>query len=232
MRRLLRLHCGEDGADFVIRDRKTPPAIRQALDDYFAGDLTALDDVPVETTGASFQREVWAALRSIPPGTTLSYGALAQKLGRPKAVRAVGLANGANPIAIVVPCHRVIGADASLTGYGGGVDLSTRPEPASAPSSKTSIIEADCTPHSAIDPQPSSKPNSANSRPSVRTQLKPCPSNPVSQTKGAVQHPITVIPPPLKHGPGQREVERTQRGLAHPQVAASATSYHFEPRIS
>lgn len=122
MRRLLRLHYGEDGADFVISDRKTPPAIRQALAGYFAGELTALDAVPVETTAASFQREVWAALRSIPPGTTLSYGGLAQKLGRPKAVRAVGLANGANPIAIVVPCHRVIGADASLTGYGGGVD--------------------------------------------------------------------------------------------------------------
>ena len=78
--------------------------------------------MPVETTGTLFQREVWAALRIIPPGTTLSYGAMAQKLGRPKAVRAVGLANGANPIAIVVPCHRLIGADASLTGYGGGVD--------------------------------------------------------------------------------------------------------------
>src|SRR5438105_11562951 len=68
------------------------------------------------------QREVWAALRGIRPGTTLSYGALARKLGRPNSARAVGLANGANPIAIVVPCHRVIGADASLTGYGGGVD--------------------------------------------------------------------------------------------------------------
>ena len=122
MRRLLRLLYGEDGADFVIRGRKAPPAIRQALAGYFAGDLTALDDVPVATAGTDFQREVWAALRKIRPGTTLSYGALAQKLGRPKAVRAVGLANGANPIAIMVPCHRVIGADASLTGYGGGVD--------------------------------------------------------------------------------------------------------------
>ncbi len=122
MRRLLGLHYGEDGAGFVISGRTTPPAIRQALAGYFAGDLTALDDVPIETTGTSFQREVWAALRGIRPGTTLTYGALAQKLGRPKAVRAVGLANGANPIAIVGPCHRVIGADASLTGYGGGLD--------------------------------------------------------------------------------------------------------------
>jgi methylated-DNA-[protein]-cysteine S-methyltransferase len=74
------------------------------------------------TAGTSFQREVWAALRKIRPGTTLSYGALAQQLGRPTSVRAVGLANGANPVAIVVPCHRVIGADASLTGYGGGIE--------------------------------------------------------------------------------------------------------------
>ena len=84
--------------------------------------FSVLPSTQSETTGTDFQREVWAALRKIRPGTTLSYGALAQKLGRPKAVRAVGLANGANPIAIMVPCHRVIGADASLTGYGGGVD--------------------------------------------------------------------------------------------------------------
>ncbi len=122
MRRLLRLHYGEDGSDFVIKSRKAPPAIRHALSGYFAGDLTAIDAIPVATAGTSFQREVWTALRRIRPGTTLSYSALAQKLGRPKSVRAVGLANGANPIAIVVPCHRVIGADASLTGYGGGID--------------------------------------------------------------------------------------------------------------
>lgn len=122
MRRLLRLHHGEDGGDFIVKSRKAPAAIRQALAHYFAGDLTAIDSVPVATGGTSFQREVWAALRRIRPGTTLSYGALAQKLGRPKSVRAVGLANGANPIAVVIPCHRVIGADASLTGYGGGID--------------------------------------------------------------------------------------------------------------
>jgi methylated-DNA-[protein]-cysteine S-methyltransferase len=122
MRRLLRLHYARDGADFVIKSRKAPAAIRKALAGYFAGDLTAIDVVPVATSGTSFQREVWAALRRIQPGTTLSYGALARGLGRPKSVRAVGLANGANPVAIVVPCHRVIGADASLTGYGGGID--------------------------------------------------------------------------------------------------------------
>jgi methylated-DNA-[protein]-cysteine S-methyltransferase len=74
------------------------------------------------TTGTAFQRDVWRALRRIPTGRTLSYGVLATKIGRPAAVRAVGLANGANPIAIVVPCHRVIGADASLTGFGGGIE--------------------------------------------------------------------------------------------------------------
>jgi methylated-DNA-[protein]-cysteine S-methyltransferase len=122
MRRLLRLHYGADGRDFLLKSRKAPAAIRQALAHYFAGDLTAIDSVPIATGGTSFQREVWAALRRIRPGTTLSYGALAQKLGRPKSVRAVGLANGANPIGVVVPCHRVIGADARLTGYGGGID--------------------------------------------------------------------------------------------------------------
>lgn len=122
MRRLLRLHYGRDGYDFVLKSRKTPTAIRRALADYFVGDLTAIDAIPVATAGTSFQREVWAALRETRPGTTLSYGALARKLGRPNAARAVGLANGANPIAIVVPCHRVISADASMTGHGGGVD--------------------------------------------------------------------------------------------------------------
>jgi methylated-DNA-[protein]-cysteine S-methyltransferase len=122
MRQLLKLHYGKDGGDFVLKSRETPTAIRRALADYFVGDLTAIDAIPVATAGTSFQREVWAALREIRPGTTMSYGVLAQRLGRPNSARAVGLANGANPIAIVVPCHRVIGADASLTGYGGGAD--------------------------------------------------------------------------------------------------------------
>jgi methylated-DNA-[protein]-cysteine S-methyltransferase len=122
MRRLLRLHYGQDGAAFIMEGRKAPPAVRQALAGYFAGDLGAVDAIPVATAGTFFQRGVWAALRGIRPGTTLSYGALAGRLGRPKSVRAVGLANGANPVAIVVPCHRVIGADGSLTGYGGGID--------------------------------------------------------------------------------------------------------------
>src|SRR5436305_6201645 len=118
MRRLLRLHYGAEGN---IEDRTAPTAIRRAISDYFLGDFRAIDSIPVATGGTSFQREVWAALRMIQPGATLSYGALARQLGRPKSVRAVGLANGANPIAIVVPCHRVIGTDGSLTGYGGGI---------------------------------------------------------------------------------------------------------------
>jgi methylated-DNA-[protein]-cysteine S-methyltransferase len=89
---------------------------------YLAGRLDALDALPVEAGGTPFQREVWAALRTIPAGGTWSYKRLAERLGRPAAVRAVGLANGANPVGIVVPCHRVIGADGSLTGYGGGLE--------------------------------------------------------------------------------------------------------------
>jgi len=120
MRRLLRLHYGAEGNDFAIQERAVPATIRRAISDYFSGDLRAINSIPVTTAGTPFQREVWAALRTIPAGTTLSYGALARQLGRPKSVRAVGLANGANPVAIVIPCHRVIGTDGSLTGYGGG----------------------------------------------------------------------------------------------------------------
>ena len=122
MRRLLRLHYGREGDDFVMEDRAAPPEIRRAINNYFLGDLLAINAVSVATGGTSFQREVWAALRTIRAGTTVSYGALARQLGRPKSVRAVGLANGANPVAIVVPCHRVIGTDGSLTGYGGGIN--------------------------------------------------------------------------------------------------------------
>ncbi len=100
---------------------RTPAAIRQALEAYFAGELSGLAQIPWATGGTDFQRTVWQALTTIPAGETLSYGALAARIGRPKAVRAVGLANGANPVAIVVPCHRVIGSDGSLTGYGGGL---------------------------------------------------------------------------------------------------------------
>ena len=90
--------------------------------DYFRGELEALHSLPVETGGTAFQRRVWEALRTIPVGTTLSYLALAQRVGAPDAVRAVGAANGANPVAIVLPCHRVIGSNGRLVGYGGGLD--------------------------------------------------------------------------------------------------------------
>ena len=121
MRRLLRLHYGVEGNDFAIEDRAAPAPIRRGISDYFLGDLCAINSIPVTTGGASFQRKIWAALRTIQAGTTLSYGALARQLGRPNTVRAVGLANAANPVAIVIPCHRVIGTDGSLTGYGGGI---------------------------------------------------------------------------------------------------------------
>lgn len=98
-----------------------PAAICQALEAYFDGDPSHLDTVPVAAAGTDFQRSVWQALRRIPAGTTISYGELAARIGRPGASRAVGLANGANPVAIVVPCHRVIGANGTLTGYGGGL---------------------------------------------------------------------------------------------------------------
>lgn len=89
---------------------------------YFDGRIDALDALPVAEPGTEFQRKVWKELRKIPAGATKSYGELAKAIGQPTASRAVGLANGANPIGIVVPCHRVIGADGSLTGYGGGLD--------------------------------------------------------------------------------------------------------------
>lgn len=91
------------------------------LEDYFAGRQTRFD-VPLTLTGTEFQRTVWAALREIPYGETVSYGQLADRLGRPTASRAVGLANGKNPIGIIVPCHRVVGANGDLTGYGGGIE--------------------------------------------------------------------------------------------------------------
>jgi methylated-DNA-[protein]-cysteine S-methyltransferase len=89
---------------------------------YFAGETAAIDGVAVEMNGTPFQKTVWAALRRIPCGTTISYADLARRIGEPSAVRAVGTANGANPVALIVPCHRVIGSNGSLTGYGGGLD--------------------------------------------------------------------------------------------------------------
>ncbi len=118
MHRLLARHYGS----FTLVDGPAPAAVTVALDAYFAGDITALDALPVATGGTEFQKSVWAALRRIPAGETLGYGALAAMLGKPGAARAVGLANGLNPIGIVVPCHRVIGANGSMTGYAGGIE--------------------------------------------------------------------------------------------------------------
>ena len=88
---------------------------------YFAGELTEFD-LPLATGGAPFQQRVWAELRKIPYGSTISYGELARRVGDPKASRAVGAANGSNPISIIIPCHRVIGSNGRLTGYGGGIE--------------------------------------------------------------------------------------------------------------
>jgi methylated-DNA-[protein]-cysteine S-methyltransferase len=101
---------------------KDPGGLTSALRAYFDGELAAIDGLPLVMGGTAFQREVWRGLLAIPCGQTRSYGDLARHIERPKAVRAVGLANGSNPIGIVVPCHRVIGANGTLTGYGGGLE--------------------------------------------------------------------------------------------------------------
>ena len=113
-------------AEWVESDGKGPAGeiltrTAQQLTDYFAGRRTTFD-VPLEALGSPFEHRVWNALRTIPYGTTTTYGELAKRLGDPKATRAVGSANGANPIPIIVPCHRVVGAKGELTGFGGGLD--------------------------------------------------------------------------------------------------------------
>ncbi len=120
MRRFLCLHYGKSG--FRIDPTHDPNSLTDAIGSYFAGELEAIDALPVETGGTPFQRQVWGALRKIRCGVTVSYAQLAERIGRPAAVRAVGLANGSNPVGVVVPCHRVIGSDGSLTGYGGGIE--------------------------------------------------------------------------------------------------------------
>ena len=120
MHRLLTIHYGPSG--FRLDPAHSPNGLTDAINRYFQGDLTAIDNLPTKTNGTPFQCEVWRALRSIPCGTTVSYMKLAKQIGRPAAVRAVGSTNGSNPVGIVVPCHRVIGSDGSLTGYGGGME--------------------------------------------------------------------------------------------------------------
>ncbi len=106
---------GEDLSSAVLE------RARQQLDEYFAGGRTAFD-LPLDPTGSAFERRVWDALRAIPFGTTMSYSELARRLGDGRATRAVGAANGKNPIPIIIPCHRVVGSRGELTGYGGGLD--------------------------------------------------------------------------------------------------------------
>jgi methylated-DNA-[protein]-cysteine S-methyltransferase len=118
LKQLLRLYFG---SSMSLDTGQAPRSTRAALEAYFTGSLEQLDGIECHLAGTPFQRAVWGALRTIPPGRTMSYGTLAAALGAPKAVRAVGRANGANPICVVVPCHRVIGANGSLSGYGGGL---------------------------------------------------------------------------------------------------------------
>jgi methylated-DNA-[protein]-cysteine S-methyltransferase len=107
--------------DVELVPAKNPFGFSERVANYFAGDLGAIDTIPTDGGGTDFQRRVWAELRRIACGVTISYGELATRLGDKNAMRAVGLANGRNPIAVVVPCHRVIGANGAMTGYGGGI---------------------------------------------------------------------------------------------------------------
>lgn len=108
--------------DVVLRREGDPLGIGEKIADYFAGDVHALDAVPVNPGGTEFQRTVWSVLRSIPAGSTRSYAEVAAAIGRPAAPRAVGGANARNPVAIVIPCHRLVGSNAALTGYAGGLE--------------------------------------------------------------------------------------------------------------
>lgn len=117
MRQLLRQQHGA----VSLAEGPAPRDLRQALAAYFKGNLDRLDGIKWRVAGTPFQRKVWTALPKIKAGTTMSYGALAAKLGSPRAMRAVGHANGSNPISVVIPCHRLIGADGALVKYGGGL---------------------------------------------------------------------------------------------------------------
>lgn len=119
MELLLNIHYRKEGYQRIAA--KNPGGLSQKLTDYFDGDLAVIDTLPTATGGTPFQREVWQVLRTIRCGQVMHYGQLAQRLGRAGAARAVGAANGANPVSIVVPCHRVIGHNGMLTGYAGGV---------------------------------------------------------------------------------------------------------------
>lgn len=111
----------EEEAEFGVRDDDRLAEVRKQLEEYFSGQRREFE-LEVDPEGTEFQREVWSELRNIPYGTTITYGEQARRIDRTSASRAVGAANGQNPIAIVIPCHRVIGADGSLTGYAGGIE--------------------------------------------------------------------------------------------------------------
>jgi methylated-DNA-[protein]-cysteine S-methyltransferase len=119
---LKRLHFGRLAASEMIVDNAAIAPARIQIEAYFAGDRHDFD-LDLAPDGTEFQRAVWGALRTIPFGQTLSYGGLAARVGYPGAFRAVGAANGANPIALIIPCHRVIGGDGRLTGFGGGIPI-------------------------------------------------------------------------------------------------------------
>lgn len=118
LHRSLRLACGE----YHLRNARAAASLRDPIAAYFAGRLDAIDAIGIATSGTPFQEKVWRALRRIRPGRTLTYGTLAQRIGEAKAIRAVGAANGANPVSVIVPCHRLIGANGSLIRYGGGLE--------------------------------------------------------------------------------------------------------------
>lgn len=120
MIRLLDRHYGSAG--YTLLDGRIDRDLMKAMARYFDGDLSAIDRIPVRTGGTDFQRQVWTALRKLKPGEPVNYSALAEKLGRPAAARAVGHANGANPVSVVIPCHRLVGASGDLTGYAGGIE--------------------------------------------------------------------------------------------------------------
>lgn len=119
MERSLRILHGADG--YSLKGARNPGGASAALRAYFAGDIAAIDALPVAEIGTAFQQLMWRNLRKVPAGRTMSYGDFARRIGKPAAIRAVGAANGANPISVVVPCHRLVGADGSLTKYGGGL---------------------------------------------------------------------------------------------------------------
>jgi methylated-DNA-[protein]-cysteine S-methyltransferase len=120
--RLMPMLRSRFGKEPMLESEDDLSEITSAIRAYFEGDLAAIDAIEVDGGGTEFQRHAWQSLRAIPPGETRTYGQMAAALGRPNAARAVGMANALNPISLVVPCHRLVGSNGSLTGYGGGIE--------------------------------------------------------------------------------------------------------------